>query len=165
MNKEVFEKYKIKGATALIDNEASFEKVYLYTNKGNRIYKPVHYGLYGCFTVMTQHTYGTKEELLFILGVMSSHRNEMETDTHEFYKKPTHNRKSAIDMAIEDELNEMKRIGKIVGIEVVADTTNEAYKKYFDHSAQFDTGNYFYWYRIGKLLFHECELIVESELK
>lgn len=163
MNQEVFEKYKIIGATALIDKEASFEKVYLYTSNGDRTYKPIHYGLYRCFTVMTQHTYGTKEELLFILGVMSSHRNEMETDTHEFYKKQTQNRKRAIDMALIDELNEMKRIGKIVGIDVVADTANEAYKKYFDHSNQFDTGNYFYWYRIGRLLFHECELIADSE--
>lgn len=163
MKQEVFEKYKAIGATALIDGEASFKKVYLYTSKGDRIYRPVHYGLYECFTVMTQHTYGTKEELLFILGVVSSHRNEMETDTNEFYKKPTLNRKSAIDMALEDELNEMKRIGEIVEIEVVADTANEAYKKYFDHSTQFNAANYFYWYRIGKLLFHECELIVDSE--
>lgn len=160
MNQEVFEKYKTIGATALIDGEASFEKVYLYTSNGDRTYKPVHYGLYNCFTVMTQNTYGSKEELLFILGVMASHRNEMETGTHEFYKNLTSNRKRAITMALEDELNEMKRIGKIVGIEVVADTANEAYKKYFDHSTQFNTGNYFYWYRIGKLLFHECELIV-----
>ncbi|MEY8352526.1 hypothetical protein AALB39_04125 [Lachnospiraceae bacterium 54-53] len=163
MNKEVYEKYKALGAATLIDEEASFEKVYLNTSKEGVLYKPVHYGLYSCFTVMTQHTYGTRDELLFILGVMSSHRNNMETDTHEFYKEPTNNRISAIEMALIDELNEMKRIGKITGINVTADTAEEAYNKYFDHSSQFLTGNYFYWYRIGKLLFHECELVVESE--
>lgn len=147
------------GGIYAVENEASFEKVELYVGGNGRNFYGKHFGLYKCFTVMTQHTYGTKEELLFILGVMSTHKNDMETDTHEFYKSWNDARNEAYKLAEEDTLKEMKRIGLLEGIYVQADTYRDAYDKYFNHGSKFLTGNYFYWYKIGKALFHECEII------
>lgn len=151
------------GGTSAIENKASFEKICLYVSNDGKHYNGKHYGLYGCFTVMTQHTYGTKEELLFILGVMSTHGDKMETDTHAFYKKMTDIREKAYAMAEVDTLEEMKRIGKLEGVEVEAENQREAYDKYFSDTDKFMGDNYFYWYRMGKALYRECELIVEME--
>lgn len=168
MKAEIREKYIKLGGIAAVEHKASFEKEELhvaYKEDEKGIYfHGKHYGMYGCFTVMTQWTYGTKEDLLFVLGVMSNHKDDMETDTHEFYKSMTEAREKAYAMAERDTLEEMKRIGKLEGIEVIADNQREAYDKYFNHSNKFMGDNYFYHFRLGKELFHECELMVENEV-
>lgn len=160
------EKYIALGGIAAVENKATFEKEELHvaekeTEEGI-FFGGKHYGLYGCFTVMTQWAYGTKEDLLFILGVMSTHNDEMETNTHESYKTMTETREKAYRLAELDTLEEMKRIGKIEGIEVVAESEREAYEKYFNHSNKFMGDNYFYHFRLGKALLHECEAMVED---
>lgn len=162
MKKEIFEKYKTIGVKAAIECEAKFEKEYLYTKNNFNEYEPVHYGLYICFTVMTQHTYGTPDELLFILGVMFAHNADIEPYTHEFYKEGTDNYIKAMTMAVQDELIEMKRIGEINGIIIDSENPSEAYDKYFNRD-KFIASNYFYYYRIGRYMFHECELKVANE--
>lgn len=163
LSKHMRSRYIMLGGLYSVENEARFEKVYLHVSNDGRCFSGKHYGLYGCFTVMTQHTYGTKDELLFILGVMSTHKDNMETDTHEFYKSWNDVREISYMLAAEDTLDEMKRIGELEGINVEAETYREAYDKYFDnetnHTSKFLAGNYFYWYRIGKALLHECEIV------
>lgn len=153
------DKYIVIGSKIAIESEAKFEKEKIYASDDGIHFCPKHFGLYKCFTVMTQHTYGTPEELLFILGVMSKHKDEMETNTHEFYKTLTDKREMAYAMSEEDTLKEMKRIGSIYGVEVDSETYREAYEKYFNHTKNFMGDNYFYHYRIGKALLHECEIV------
>lgn len=167
MEESIRDKYIKLGGIAAVEHNVTFEKEELYvaereTNEEIH-FCGKHYGLYGCFTVMTQWTYGTKEDLFFVLGVMSAHEDEIETDTHEFYKSMIETREDAYILAERDTLEEMKRIGKIEGIEVVAETEREAYDKYFNHSDKFMDNNYFYHFRIGRVLFHECEAIVERK--
>lgn len=168
MNEELRQKYIKIGGIAAVKNKATFEKEELHVaykeNDKQIFFKGKHYGLYGCFTVMTQWTYGTKEDLLFVLGVMSTHKDDIETDTHEFYKSMTETREKAYKLAEIDTLEEMKRIGKIGGIDVVADSESEAYDKYFNHSDKFMGDNYFYHFRIGRALFHECEEIAKCKM-
>lgn len=153
------DKYIAIGGRYAVEHEAKFEKETLYVSEDNIHFYSKHYGLYECFTVMTQHTYGTPDELLFVLGVMSTHKDDMEHDTHEFYKSLTDTRMKAYELAEKDALNEMKRIGALEGIEVAAETYREAYDKYFDHGGKILANNYFYHYRLGKALLHECEII------
>lgn len=167
MKESIRDKYIKLGGIAAVEHGATFEKENLHvaekeTKDGIYFYEK-HYGLYGCFTVMTQWTYGTKEDLLFILGVMSFHNDKMETDTHEFYKSMTETKENAYKLAESDTLEEMKRIGEIEGIEVIAETEKEAYEKYFNNSNKFMGNNYFYHFRMGKILLHECEAIVDGE--
>lgn len=156
---ELRNKYIAIGGKYAVEHEAHFSKEELYVSEDYKHFYGKHYGLYGCFTVMTQHTYGTADELLFILGVMSTHKYDMEHNTHEFYKTMTDARKKAYEMAEKDTLNEMKRIGALEGVEVIADTKDEAYKKYYNDGCKFMASNYFYYYRIGKALLHECEIV------
>lgn len=166
--KELKQKYIKIGGIAAVENKADFEKeelhvAYRETDK-EIFFDRKHYGLYGCFTVMTQWTYGTKEDLLFVLGVMSTHKSDMQTNTHEFYKEITKTRENAYKLAEIDTLEEMKRIGKIEGIDVVAESENEACEKYFNNSNKFTENNYFYHFKIGRVLFRECEEIAKCEL-
>lgn len=165
---ELKQKYIKIGGISAVENKADFEKEELHvacreTDK-EIFFDCKHYGLYGCFTVMTQWTYGTKEDLLFVLGVMSTHKSDMQTNTHEFYKEMTKAREDAYRLAEIDTLEEMKRIGKIEGIDVEAESENEAYEKYFNNSDKFMVDNYFYHFKIGRVLFRECEGIVKCEL-
>ena len=123
VSQKIREKYIALGGVAAVEHGANFKKETMYVADDGIHFGGKFYGMYGCFTVMTQHTYGTKEDLLFILGVMSSHNDKMETDTHEFYKSMTEIRKKAYLLAESDTLEEMKRIGKIEGIEVVVGTS------------------------------------------
>lgn len=152
-------KYIAIGGRYAVEHEAKFKKETLYVSEDYIHFTGKHYGLYECFTVMTQHTYGTPDELFFILGVMSTHKDDMEHDTHEFYKELTKARQHAYALAEKDTLNEMKRIGAIEGVEVIADTHRESYDKYFDHVCKILANNYFYHFRIGKALLHECEIV------
>lgn len=152
-------KYIAIGGKYAVEHEAHFSKEELYVSEDYKHFYGKHYGLYGCFTVMTQHTYGTADELLFILGVMSTHKDDMEHDTHEFYKELTKARQHAYALAEKDVLHEMKRIGAIEGLEVMADTYREAYDKYFDPGHKILDNNYFYHFKIGKALLHECEIV------
>lgn len=153
------DKYIAIGGKYAVEHEAKFEKERLYVSEDYKNYTGKHYGLYGCFTVLTQHTYGTTDELLFILGVMSTHKSYMDTGIHEFYKSLTDARQKAYALAEDDTLNEMKRIGALEGIEVLAKTHREAYDRYFSFGPKIFAGNYFYHYRIGKALLHECEIV------
>lgn len=162
VSQKIREKYIALGGVAAVEHGANFKKETMYVADDGIHFGGKFYGMYGCFTVMTQHTYGTKEDLLFILGVMSNHKEEMETDTHEFYKAMTETRKNAYELAAEETLEEMKRIGKLEGVEVVAENHDEAYDKYFNHGGKMMAHNYFYHFRMGKALLHECEAMVED---
>lgn len=162
VSQKVREKYIALGGIAAVEHGAHFKKEKMYVAEDCKHYEGKFYGMYGCFTVMTQHTYGTKEDLLFILGVMSTHKDEMETDTHEFYKTMTNAREKAYELAECETLEEMKRIGKLEGLEVVASTYQQAYDMYFNHGNKFIGDNYFYYFRMGRVLLHECESIVED---
>ena len=164
VSQKIREKYIALGGLAAVEHGASFEEETMYVAEDCKHYEGKFYGMYSCFTVMTQHTYGTKEDLLFILGVMSAHKEEMETDTHEFYKEDTEVRKKAYLLAEQETLEEMKRIGKLEGVEVVATTERQAYDMYFNHGCKMMGGNYFYYFRLGKVLLHECESMVEDVL-
>lgn len=160
VSQKIREKYIALGGLAAVEHKARFEQETMYVAEDCKHYGGKFYGMYSCFTVMTQHTYGTKEDLLFVLGVMSSHKDEMETDTHEFYKSMTETRENAYELAEQETLEEMKRIGKLEGVEVIAKNHNEAYDKYFDHGGKMMAHNYFYHFRMGKVLLHECEAVV-----
>lgn len=162
VSQKVREKYMALGGIAAVEHCASFKEVEMYVAEDCKHYESKFYGMYECFTTMTQHTYGTKEDLLFILGVMSTHKDEMETNTHEFYKTMTDAREKAYELAEKETLEEMKRIGKLEGEEVKADTVDQAYNMYFNHGDKFIGYNYFYYFRLGKALLHECESMVED---
>lgn len=162
VSQKIREKYIALGGLAAVERSASFKEVTMYVAEDLRHYEGKFYGMYQCFTTMTQHTYGTKEDLLFVLGVMSTHKDEMETGTHEFYKTMTETREKAYKLAEQETLEEMKRIGKLEGVEVKANTTDQAYDMYFNHGCKMMGDNYFYNFRLGKALLHECESMVED---
>ena len=168
MRQEIFDKYKALGSIAAIELCAKFDKINLYVSvyKNNEeCYEPAHYGLYSCFTNMTQWVYGTPDELLFILGVMSTHKDIIENGIYEFYKKDADDYAKAIELAFVDVLKEMKRIGHLNYINIAAETSEEAYAKYFTRSYNKfeEAANYFYFYKAGRVTFHKCEIIVANE--
>lgn len=138
------EKYIKKGAYFAVKNEASFKKVYLHVNDGTGMYHPKHYGLYECFTVETQHIYGTEEELLFMLGVVSDLKEELIFDIDS-------------DLIENEVLEEMVKIAKREGIDIQEKSSDKAYDDYYNHSEKFDAGNYFYFFKMGKIYLKSCE--------
>lgn len=114
-------KYIKKGSYFAVKSEAVFRKLYLSVNDGTGRYRMKHYGIYECFTEETQHIYGTEEELLFILGVVSELKEEL-------------NFNISAELIEKEILNEMIKIAKQEEMEIEAENSETAYDKYFNHS-------------------------------
>lgn len=129
------------GARESIKQEADFNEVGIYYSNDGRLYKPEFIDLYEMFTIETQHTYGSEDDLLFILGAV-----KILKDNH---IKPSFPTDEVYSEGLKDTITYMKKIGKLKDIEVNSNDFNDLYKE-LEVSGKFNIGNYFSWYRNGR---------------
>lgn len=122
------------------ERNIKFKEQDLYYAEDCKTYVPEFHGLYGMFTEETQHTYGSKDELYFILGarkILKDHNIKISL--------PAFNAQVLLD----DVKSYMKNIAESKGIKVTGDGFDDL-DTIFDKSGNFDIGNYFWYYRNGK---------------
>jgi hypothetical protein len=158
------------GSKEVIRQKAKFKEVDLYcwngkyglTTIGNETYKTkpyegVFFGLYQMFTEETQHTYGTEDDLLFILGAIKLVIDNKVSD----HNLPP---KEVYEQGISDTVSYMKRIANQYNVTIINDDYNKVYDE-IEKSEWFNPCNYFSWYRNGRYDYYNLlRLLKENKL-
>lgn len=141
------------GSKEAIRKEADFEELELYCSIDGITYEPKHFGIYQMFTEESQHTYGTEDELLFMLGalkILKKHNIKEQLSNEKVY-----------EIGMTDTINNMKDIANQYGINLESNNFDMIYDE-LEQSKKFSVDNYYSDYRNGKYDYYNLYFMLKD---